>query len=103
MPNQPNVFNTFHASQLKRFHSNNPNLFPSREHEQPSPVMTADGLEEYAIEKIIDERKRRRGKQYLVRWVGYGPEEDCWLPAHELDECEALDRWLEREDGPCAR
>jgi ''chromo'' (CHRromatin Organisation MOdifier) domain. len=55
-------------------------------------------MEEYTIEKIIDERRHGRGFQYLVRWVGYGPEEDCWLPRQELEDCQALDGWLERRE-----
>jgi ''chromo'' (CHRromatin Organisation MOdifier) domain./Integrase core domain. len=97
LPNNRAIFPTFHASQLKRFNPNNADLFPSREHKRPAPVVTLEGMEEYAIEKIMDERRRGRGFQYLVRWVGYGPEEDRWLPRRELEDCQALDRWL--EDG----
>jgi hypothetical protein len=104
MPNQPLTFNTFHSSQLKCFRPNDGSLFPSREHAQPSPVVGADGLEEYAVEAIIDEQRHGHGMQYLVRWAGYGPEEDRWLPRCELNECEALDQWLEAgTGGPCAR
>ena len=95
LPNSPNIFPTFHASQLKRFNENDTSLFPSREHARPSPIMTPKGLEEYAIEKIIDKRRHGRGYQYLVCWAGHGPEEDHWLPRCELEECEALDVWLE--------
>ena len=95
LPNSPNIFPTFHASQLKCFNENDTSLFPSREHARPSPIMTPEGLEEYTIEKIIDERRHGRGYQYLVRWAGHGPEEDHWLPQRELEECEALDVWLE--------
>jgi Chromo (CHRromatin Organisation MOdifier) domain len=91
LPNSPNIFPTFHASQLKRFNTNDAELFPSREHARPGAIMTSEGLEEYAIEKIIDEKKKGRGYQYLVRLVGYGPEEDRWLPRRELEDCEALD------------
>ena len=94
LPNSPNIFPTFHASQLKRFMENDGLLFPSREHARPGPIMTPEGLEEYAIERILDERRRGRGYQYLVRWVGHGPEEDRWLPRRELEECEALDVWI---------
>jgi hypothetical protein len=55
LPNSPNIFPTFHASQLKRFTENDAILFPSREHASPGPIMTSDGMEEYAIDKIIDE------------------------------------------------
>jgi len=104
MPNQPLTFNTFHLSQLKQFHPNDGELFPSQEHAWPAPVVGLDRMEEYAVETIIDERQRGRRTQYLVRWIGYGPEEYRWLPRHELEDCEALDLWLETLTGrPCAR
>jgi hypothetical protein len=62
----------------------------------PGPVVTLDGIEEHTIEKIVDERKRGHGTQYLVRWVGYPPDHDQWMPRRELEDCEALDNWLQR-------
>ena len=44
-------------------------------------------------EKIVDERMRNKHLQYRVRWQGEGPEGDKWLPASELEDCEALDNW----------
>ena len=41
----------------------------------------------------MDERTRGRGKQYLVRWIGYGPESDLWLPRSELLGTQALENW----------
>jgi hypothetical protein len=73
------IFNTFHASELKRFHKNNDSLFTSCEHKRPGPIMTQNGTEEFLIEKIIDERRHSKGSQYLVRWLGYGQEHDTWL------------------------
>ena len=93
LPNSPNIFPTFHALQLKCFTKNNASLFPSCEHISPGLIMMSDSMEEYVIDKIIDEQRRGRGHQYLVHWVGYGPEEDRWLPRHELNDCEALDIW----------
>jgi hypothetical protein len=106
LPNAPNAFPTFHASELKRFHVNDSTLFPEREHERPGLVVGADGLEEFKIEEIVESRRRGRGRgwQFLVRWAGYGPEEDRWLSARALDDCEALDRWYESGgEGPAAR
>lgn len=94
IPNSPNIFPMFHSSELKAHVANNAVLFPHREFKQPGPVFTADGLEEYAVESILDSRRRGRGVQYLVRWVGYGAEHDRWLPRRELEDCEALDVWL---------
>lgn len=94
LPNSPMTFATFHASQLKAHCANDDVMFPGRAHAKPGPVMTTDGLEEYFIDKIVEARRCGRGWRYLVRWVGYGLEEDRWLPGRELAECEALDVWL---------
>ena len=76
LPNTPNVFPTFHTSEILPFIENNNSLFPSRKFEEPLPILTPEGNEEYFIERILDERRRGRGRQYLVRWRGYGQEHD---------------------------
>ncbi|KAF8220617.1 hypothetical protein L208DRAFT_1048023, partial [Tricholoma matsutake] len=58
---------------------NNGNLFPAREYPMSGPVITIDGMEEHTIEKIMDERKRGHGMQYLIHWVGYQPDHDLWM------------------------
>ena len=74
IPNAPsNSCFTFHASQLKRYVTNDPDLFPEREFPRDGPITLENGQEEHVIERILDERKRGRGHQYLVRWKGYGP------------------------------
>jgi hypothetical protein len=55
LPNSLNIFPTFHTSQLKHFMENDGLLFPSHEHAQPGPIMMLEGLEEYAIERILCE------------------------------------------------
>jgi hypothetical protein len=95
LPQSSNVFPTFHMSQVIPFTENDADLFAARELEQPPPVIV-DDEEEYYVDRIIDERKRGRGMQYLVRWTGYGPEEDRWLPTSALEDCEALEIWLAR-------
>jgi hypothetical protein len=95
LPNKA-TFPTFHTAHVIPFMENDKELFPGRELEKPPPVIL-DDVEEWFVERIIDERTRGRGKQYLVRWRGYGPEDDCWLPGRELEDCEALDRWLDRD------
>jgi hypothetical protein len=100
LPNQPNIFPTFHASELRRFVPNDDTLFPSRKFARPPPVLTADGEEEWTVEEIIDERRRGHGMQYLVRWSGYGEEEDRWLLRRELEKNAALDVWERRREEP---
>jgi len=63
---------------------------------QPGPVVTPSSQEEWVIWDIVDERVRGRGKQYLVRWSGWGDEENRWLPGREVANTEALDKWLAR-------
>ena len=71
---------TFHASQLKQHVPNDREKFPGRELSRDGPVMLSDGQEEHVIDRILDERRRGRGWQYLVRWKGYGPGDDEWMP-----------------------
>jgi Chromo (CHRromatin Organisation MOdifier) domain len=90
-----NSCTTFHASQLMRHIPNDNSLFPSHSLGQVEPVTMPDRSEEFLIDRIIDQRRCGKGFQYLVHWLGMGPEEDEWLPRREIEETEALDRWLE--------
>lgn len=93
LPNAPNTYSMFHASELKAYHENNQELFPERHFPEPVPV-PGTVHEEYLIEKILDHRPRGRGFQYLVRWTNQSPSEDRWLPGSELQDCAALDDYL---------
>ena len=100
VPNAPpNFCHTFHASQLKRYVPNDRTLFPGRDFPRDGPVLLENGREEHVIERILDERRRGRGWQYLVRWKGYGPGDDEWLPRREIEETIALDEWLRGRGG----
>jgi hypothetical protein len=95
------IFPTFHALELKTFVANNATLFPMCELAQPGPILMENGLEEYFVEEILEASHRGCGWQFLVQWLGYGPEHDQWLPASELEECEVLDVWYQgRRNGP---
>ncbi len=93
LPDSMNIFPTFHASLLKPFHSNDDTLFPSRAHPSPGPIITEDGVEEYEVESIVDHQRRGRGYRFLVRWKGYGPASDTWLPGAHCRDLAALDRY----------
>jgi len=93
LPNSANFHPVFHTSELIPYIENEDELFPGRAVHKPKP-MRIDNFEEHFIERIIRSRRRGRGRQFLVRWQGEGPEGDIWLPRSELNECEALDVWL---------
>ena len=57
-------------------------------------LVTIDGHQEFYIDHIIDKRTKRKKILYHVHWQGKGPEGDKWLPAEELTDCEALNKWL---------
>ena len=100
IPNAPpNFCHTFHVSQLKRYVPNDRALFPGRDFPRDGPVLLENGREEHVIERILDERRRGKGWQYLVRWKGYGPGDDEWLPRREIEETIALDEWLRGRGG----
>ena len=98
LPNNPQTFPGFHASLLKPFVPNNPTMFPDHEFTRLGAVVTEDGTEENMIDKIVDARCCGRGKQYLVRWVGYDCDHNEWLSGKLLEDTEALDV-LEAENG----
>ena len=56
LPNSPNIFPTFHTSEVVPYVENDAELFPNREFGRPPAVTIEDGLEEYFICDIIDEQ-----------------------------------------------
>ena len=85
----------YYASELKPYHKNDATLFPNCELPKPGSVLTAEGTKEHIIKRILNTRKCGCGYQYLVRWISFGPKDNEWLPHKDLEDCEALDRWIE--------
>jgi hypothetical protein len=92
MPHKPNLFPIFHTSEIHPFQEKDDALFPQRALQPPAPVIINE-QQEFFIEKIVDERRQGKRRQYLVRWRGKGPKGDEWLPASEVKDCKALDFW----------
>ena len=102
LPDSPHAFPVFHTSEVLPFNENDNKLFPQRAMNPPAPIIR-NGEQEFFIEKIVDKRRRAKQTQYRIRWQGEGPEGDKWLPASEVEDCEALDIWLARKTTPKPR
>merc|ERR1712226_1156280 len=59
--------------------------------------------EEYVVEKILDKRITAGKIQYLIRWEGYGEEENTWEPKENLDCADLMKKfeadWKEKKDS----
>ena len=69
----------------------------NRQMSKPPPAEYVDGNDEYEVERIVNKRVslvKKRGSarkvrkvEYLIRWKGYGPEDDAWYDVIDLDHC----------------
>ena len=49
-----------------------------------------DEDEEYEAEQIVSKKVHRGKALYLVRWKGYGEDDDSWEPLEQLTSCREL-------------
>jgi hypothetical protein len=62
--------------------------------------IAAVDAEEWEVECIVDHRgKTKRNAEFRIRWKGYGPNDDSWLPWKEARDLEAMDVYLKSHRG----
>jgi predicted aspartyl protease/transposase InsO family protein len=95
LPEGTNAHPVFHSSLLRVYH---PDSTGERTHPVPEPVRV-DGQVEFAVEKIIQERRRYGKLEYLVHWKGYPAHDATWEPIENVDGSEALLDFRESRSG----
>ncbi|KAJ8651374.1 hypothetical protein O0I10_013106 [Lichtheimia ornata] len=57
-------------------------------------LIPADEL--YEVESIINHRGKAGNREYLVRWKGYGPQDDSWLTPDKFSYDKTIKKYWER-------
>lgn len=77
----------FHISLLQPWRDDKE--FPDHVPTAPLPAVYEND-DQYYVEALLDKRVTHAGRrttiQYLVRWKGYGPEDDQWVAASNIEK-----------------
>jgi hypothetical protein len=87
LPDSLKIHPVFHVSLLQPWHTDAE--FPDhKDAAPPGPVVQED--DQYLVNQLLDKRRVRYGNkeiiQYLVRWEGYGPQDDTWVAASDIED-----------------
>ncbi|QRW26415.1 Retrotransposable element Tf2 protein [Rhizoctonia solani] len=74
------IHNVFYVGLLSKVHKSPSQPLPERR-----PPETIEGEEEYKVEQIIDSERQQGKWFYLIKWKGYGPEDNSWEPKELLE------------------
>ena len=67
------------------------------ENERPA-FKASNGKQYWEVEMVLDERIRKRKREFLVKWKGFDQSQNTWEPAENLHDCAALDRFLQNKE-----
>lgn len=84
LPSSLRIHPVFHVSLLQPWHEDAEFPDHTTPTSHPPPVIPEDN--QYTVEALLDKRKSRGRIEYLVRWEGYGPEDDMWIPAVDIHQ-----------------
>lgn len=100
------LHNVFHTEKLQLWKTDG-------RYQPPPPAVTVDGELEWEVEQILMHRHTKWGKkdtargrtpklEYLVKWTGYGAEQNSWEPVTGLTNCKEVlaDYWVKTDAAP---
>ncbi|GJP47495.1 hypothetical protein CLOM_g6682 [Closterium sp. NIES-68] len=97
------IHNAFHVQLLKPYRDPN-TIFVGRQPPPPPPVLVQNEPE-YEVESVLAHRHRRNGTvELLIRWKGYDPSEDSWVPETDMGNARRPlhDYLIKQGPGPVA-
>jgi hypothetical protein len=83
-------FPVFNIEHLRKYEESPPDM--GERTTMPESRRTRVETTEYEVESIVGHRRSGRSLQYLVRWLGYGPQYDTWEPVQGLKNAATLVR-----------
>lgn len=88
LPASMRVHPVFHVSLLQPWRVDPEH--PAHVTAPPRPPPIDEEGNSYRVDRLLDKRVRRRGRgsvlEYLVRWEGYGPEDDSWVAEINIEQ-----------------
>jgi len=66
---------------------------------KPPPPELVDGEEHYIVEKILNSRTFNRQFQYLIKWKGYGYEENSWVAEKDISASDLIAEFYRDNPG----
>jgi hypothetical protein len=71
----------FHASKLKTYHEDTEHP-DHKTAPSPGPIFGDD--DQYEVEALVGKKVTNGKTRYRVRWKGYGPNSDLWVPQEDI-------------------
>ena len=71
-------------------------VFSVQQKPPPPPPVIEDDHFEWEVEAILDHKKSHGQDMYLVKWKGYGDEENTWEPERNLGNAPRLLKAFQR-------